>query len=182
MNLPTKEECESLLDEFELPQNIRDHIKLVTNIAVFLAKELEKKGEKLDINLIETAASLHDMDKLKWQIKHENHGDMAYDILVEKGYDEKLAHMVRYHGGENQHIKLDGWELKILRYADSRAIGDSFCSIGERMNDLKRRFEYWRSEWFSGPIVAATKNIENDIFSRLDFKPEELELMMKNAC
>jgi broad specificity phosphatase PhoE len=174
MKLPTKEECEKLLDEFEIPINIREHIQLVTKISVFLAKELVKKGEKIDVNLTDAAASLHDLDKLKSSLERNNHGDVAYEFLKQKGYAEEFADLIKYHRGELVYPRDMPWELKILRYADFRVLGNKVVSVDERMADLKVRYPWFAKHENSDPVTAQIKNIEVEIFSKLNIKPEDL--------
>jgi broad specificity phosphatase PhoE len=174
MILPEKWDIEKFLDEFEVPENIREHIKLVTKISVFLAKELIEEGEKIDIRLVESAAALHDLDKIKSDVLMNNHGHISYDFLMQKGFSEELGDLIKYHRSESIYPKNMGWELKILRYADSRALGDKLVSLDERMEDLKRRYPWFANPENSDRVIQMTKNIETEIFSKLGFLPEEL--------
>ena len=135
--MPTREECIKIWDEYELPENIRDHIELVTKIAVFLGKELKKKGEKIDIKLVEKAALLHDIDKMQTVGENvHNHGLISHDILLEKGFSKELAELVKFHKLEAPNSIANRWEVKILRYSDARSLGDKIVSLGERFKYL----------------------------------------------
>lgn len=181
MKLPTKEEIEKFLKEFEVPPNIIDHTRKVTKICVFLANELSKKGEKINIEMLEVASLLHDLDKLKSSFEKNDHGQIAYDFLKQRGFDEEFADLIKYHRGESIYPKEMGWEIKILRYADLRFIGDKLVTIYERMDDLKVRYPWFAKPENSDPIIKMTKSIEQDIFSKLDFLPEDLDAEMNKG-
>jgi alpha-ribazole phosphatase/probable phosphoglycerate mutase len=181
MKLPTKEECEKLLDEFEIPINIREHIQLVTKISVFLAKELIKKGENIDIELLSAASSLHDLDKLKSSLDRDNHGEISYELLKQKGFAEEFADLIKYHRGELVYPRDMSWELKILRYADARSLGNKIVSVDERMADLKARCLWFAKPENSDPVNSQTKNIETEIFSKIGIKPDDLKYVINKA-
>lgn len=174
MKLPTKQECIELWDEYDLPENIRQHVLLVTKIAVFLANELVRKGEAVDVELVEKAALLHDIDKI--QTIGENalkHGYVSYDILIGKGYPIKLAELVKYHRVEAFKDLAHSWELKCLRYADARSLGDKIVSLDERFEYLRNRYPHLRLE--ENRVDELVLGIEKEICLKIGIKPEELK-------
>lgn len=65
MNFPSKEDCVHLINHtYRVPANIVNHSIQVNRLAVFLAKKLNEKGEKINVDLVDRAAILHDMLKI----------------------------------------------------------------------------------------------------------------------
>jgi len=87
MNLPTHEQCIEILDEHEVPENVRKHCFSVNKVAVFLALKLKQKGIEINIDLVDRASLLHDLDKIK-TLGQGTHGQLSREILEGKGYPE----------------------------------------------------------------------------------------------
>ena len=64
MKIPTKEECLTILKEADVPANIIAHTSKVCEIALKVSDILEKKGIKVNKNLVAAASMLHDVRKL----------------------------------------------------------------------------------------------------------------------
>ena len=90
MKIPTTEECIRLLDEFEVPENIRQHCFAVNKVSMILAKELSKAGEDINIDLVNAASLLHDIDKIKTLKNNNKHGELSCEWLSKKGYNEVM--------------------------------------------------------------------------------------------
>ena len=204
MELPTIEEVEQLWDEYHVPPNVREHMKSVAKVAVFLAKKLKEKGIHVDVGLAERSALLHDLmrsanfDNLDmqkgapmedvefWnQMKHKygniHHGESAADILAEK-YPE-VADVIKGHITENIKDGLPGagWELKILVYADARVMHDKIVSMKERDKDADKRHGKFYEELKKSTGIDYKKkaretihNVEKEIFEKLDITPEDV--------
>ena len=204
MNLPTKEEIESLWDEYHVPENIREHSRQVAKVAVFLAKKLKEKGIHVDVGLAERSALLHDIarsanfenpeehpqatkeDADFWiQLKHKypdtHHGDIAADLLAEK-YPE-VADVIKAHTIENEFEGLleSSWEAKLLVYADFRVLHDKIVSFEERTEDsIKRHGQFYEElqertgKSYRKVIEANVRKVEKEIFEKLDIGPEEV--------
>jgi putative nucleotidyltransferase with HDIG domain len=177
MKIPTKEECFEILKEYDVPQNIIDHSLRVTSIAVFLAKKLVEKGIEIDVDVVERASLLHDLDKIATLHDFNIHGKVSQEILSKKGYAE-LGKIVFSHRAES--IKdgvVESWEEKVVNYADKLAQNDKLVSVSER-------FEYGRKKYphLTTPEHMRTeelvKEVEKEIFSHLDFEPCNLEEKM----
>ena len=85
MDIPSRKECFSLLDEYKVPQNVRDHTDLVNRIAVFLATKLKDAGVDIDVDVVDRASLVHDLDKMQ-TLETGNHGEITEKILAERGY------------------------------------------------------------------------------------------------
>lgn len=204
MNIPTTEEIEQLWDEWHVPPIIREHQRAVTKVALFLAKKLKEKGIHVDAGLVERSALLHDLARAAnfksfdnrtedaddiefWkQLKHKypdtHHGDIAAEILKEK-YPE-VAETIKSHTTESQSAGISSWtwEMKVLTYADARVLHDKIVSREERDKDGdirgKNYYDRLKKETgidFKAKIRASIKQIESEIFEKLEITPEDVK-------
>jgi len=200
MDLPTKDECIELWKKYDMPDNIIQHTKIVTEIATAIAKALVKAGIDVDIDLVEKASLLHDvfkrcdfddntynkvMDELVLQgiikelpEKKIKHAELA-GLYFAKDYPE-MAKVIRNHNYMAITYGLDTWEDKILYYADKRVTHDNKVSLKHRLKELHKRYEIFfkkLSEIDRQQIAEIDKKIfalEEIIFSRLAIKPQDI--------
>jgi len=171
MNLPTSKECEQIIKEFNVPENVILHSKLVQKLSIFISQKLIEKGIKLNIELISVAALLHDIDKIQ-TLQNGKHGDIAYDFLKDK-YPE-VAKVVYAHVKKRilKHPPIT-WEEKIVFYCDKITQSDKIVLFEDRIkNAHKDRIKDLKTTL---PLV---KQIEKEIFGQLDITPNDL----KNLC
>lgn len=176
-NLPTREECYALLKEYELPNNIIRHTELVNKISVFLARRLKQAGIQVDIDMVDRASLLHDLDKML-TLKSPNHGKITEKILIEKGYPE-VGKIAKLHGFEYIKEKDLPWEAKIINYADKRVMHDQLSSLRDRLDEAWSRYE----EVFHERDSEADKKIfevEKEIFDIIKLKPEDIKGHIKS--
>ncbi len=157
MEIPTKEECLKILKENSVPDNIIAHSKAVCNIALKIADLLEKKGIKLNRNLIVAASLLHDVKKLSLN----DHVAEGFELLKSLGF-EKVAEVIKKHG--LYHLGKDDftpktWEEKIVFYADKRVKGNKIVSVDERFEYIKQRYKKDDVE----NEIKFTKKIEKEL-------------------
>jgi putative nucleotidyltransferase with HDIG domain len=138
MNIPSQEQCIRLLTDNNTPPNVISHCKAVSTFAVSVA---EKIGKKIKVNkqLIEAAALLHDIEKMR-----PSHVRAGHDFLLSKGYKE-VAIVVKKHGLENfddesYHPKTT--EEKIVFYADKRVRDTSIVSLDERFEYIRKKYNF----------------------------------------
>ena len=182
MNLPAREECYSLLDEYNVPANIRKHTEQVTKVAVFIARHLNEKGIRVNTELVERAALLHDLLKpiefedftdfsfgVKFTIKEieffsrlqdrfngMRHEAAAYELFKDKYPEMALA--IKKHGYREilePGLQPFSWEEKILTYADKRVAHENIVT-------LKERFEEGHKRYFTKSIDAGLSRDERD--------------------
>lgn len=180
--VPSVDQCYKLLEEYNVPDHIIQHSEMVCKIAIFLADELNKQGENLSIPEIEAAALLHDMTKMDGLKTRHDHAKTGKRLLAELGY-KRIAEIVA------EHIKLQAGrnprpisEKEIINYSDKRVMHTRIVTLGERFADLRKRYGAKRSDKNAIERIRSLENetyeLENRIFSKLDFTPEGLSSLM----
>jgi len=163
------------LDENDVPENVRRHSFAVNKVAVFLAKKLKEAGEDVDIDLVDRASLLHDLDKIQ-TLDNGKHGEMTREILTREGHPRvgELAFKHKF----NQVTNLNGWEEKVVNYADKRCREDNLVSLEERFRYARERYPR-----HSKPETIALEKhffgLEKEIFDRIKMKPEQLKEHIK---
>ncbi|MDH5596567.1 MAG: tRNA (adenosine(37)-N6)-threonylcarbamoyltransferase complex ATPase subunit type 1 TsaE [Candidatus Peregrinibacteria bacterium] len=159
---------EKLWEDWTCPVHVRAHQKQVAKVALQIGRALNEKNILVDLNLLNTAALLHDMARVvdflslekskfdeeitdeKWsrwqdlrqQFKGMNHGDAAAGSLLEEGYN-KTAEIIRLHRSTailDEAEKFSLLEIAIVYYADKRVKHDEIVSLKERFHDGRERY------------------------------------------
>jgi HD superfamily phosphodiesterase len=178
MKLPTREQCLEYYRALETPQNIMNHVIKVNKVAVFLAKELKKKGIDIDVDLVDKASLLHDLDK--WLCLNDEslvHGFETEKILTEKGYPE-IGFYARQHRIDLILNGLKTWEEKVINYADKRILNDKVVSMKERIDYINKRYPSDDKEK-EKKIRELSFKEEELLFSKLDIEPDDLSKYIK---
>lgn len=174
--IPTREQCLLLFDRFQLPSQKRIHVEEVAKVATFLAKKLKSKNEKLIINLdlLEAAALLHDIDKNVKKLSGERHPDAAVRILKQLDFPEVAAIVSRHslHHILDPQTTPTTWEEKLLYLADKMV---KYELIG-----VDHRFNLWRRENLSEQALLElngaypkVKALEKEILSVANLSYEQ---------
>jgi uncharacterized protein len=174
--IPTREECLRLMGEYGMLENIVAHSLEVARVALFLSMELNKKGQRIDLGLVEAASLLHDLTKTECLKTKEDHAQTGSRLLKKMGY-ERIGDVVAQHiwlckEGDPSSVS----EEEIVNYADKRVMHDRIVSLEERFNDLKER--YGRIERAMNYLERLQKEIygiENKIFYILQINPGDLQ-------
>jgi len=173
--IPTREECLKLMGQHGMLENIIDHSLEVAKVALFLSTELNKKGQCINLDLVEAASLLHDLAKTECLKTKEDHAQTGSELLRGMGY-ERVGEVVAQHiwvRQEGDPTTLS--EVEIVNYADKRVMHDRVVSLEERFKDLKERYGRSQSgidylERLEGEIYG----IENKIFLILQIDPNTL--------
>ena len=162
--LPTRDIAFDLLKILKVPYQVRRHSLKVAEKALEIASNIKKV--KVDIDLVEIGALLHDIGRSKTHgFKHANIGGK---ILRERGFPPELARICETHilGGLDKEdattVGLDfkdylpqTIEEKIICLADKYMAGTKEVTIEER-------FQKWFSKFGKTKIlIKAKKRIEN---------------------
>ena len=173
--IPTREECLRLMGEYGMLENIVAHSLEVARVALILSIELNKKGQKIDLGLVEAASLLHDLTKTECLKTKEDHAQTGSQLLKGIGY-ERIGEVVAQHiwvckGGDPSSVS----EEEIVNYADKRVMHDRIVSLEERFSDLKKRYgKIDRSMDYLERLQKEIYGIENKIFCILQMNPGDL--------
>lgn len=141
--LPDREFALELLKILKIPLSVRRHSEKVADKAIEIAQKIKKV--KVDMNLIEIGALLHDIGRTK---THSfKHALIGGKILKQRGFSDKLVRICETHilGGldredakklglpENDYLPVT-IEEKIICLADKHMTGTREVSIQERFN------------------------------------------------
>ncbi len=172
--IPSEEKRKALLEEHDVPDNVRAHMRMVAKVAGFLAMQLKKKGIDVDSDLVEAAALLHDIAKIKGLDKELGfHELLGKDILEKEGFPN-VASLIEKHGFEAVlEDNLNSWEEKILNYADKRVLEDKVVSLDERFAYGRRRYPDKSGRREIGE--AKIRRLEKEICSAINVDPDDLK-------
>jgi len=176
--IPTREECLRLMGEYGMLENIVSHSLAVAKVALFLSVELNKRGQRIDLRLVEAASLLHDVTKTECLKTKQDHARTGSQLLKRIGY-ERVGEIVARHiwlgkQGDSSSV----CEEEIVNYADKRVMHDRIVSLKERFRDLRERYgKQGRAEDYMDHLQDETFGIENKIFHILQTSPNDLQLL-----
>ena len=143
---PSLAQCRRWLDEWDVPEHVREHSRLVAWSAYALGVMLQNRGLALDPVLAHRGGLLHDLDKIETLEGEIDHGEAAADFLVGQGCHH-LADTVR---GHVLHMALRSeaddrsWETKLVFFCDKLVEGVALVPFDERLQALKVRYPRFR--------------------------------------
>jgi len=182
--IPTKEQCLELIQRHEMLPHIVRHSRLVTRVALLIARKLNGVGQQLDLALVEAGALLHDITKTISIQTRENHAQTGGELLASLGYPG-VAEIVR------QHICLDPGpfdpdavtEAEVVNYADKRVKHEEVVDIEDRFQDVLERYvqKFPGLEARFEQVQQETRLVEQKIFSKIDISPEEISDILSNS-
>ncbi|MFQ5842185.1 MAG: HD domain-containing protein [Thermodesulfobacteriota bacterium] len=177
MRIPSKGECLDLMKQYNGMGNIIRHCIKVAEIALSISIELNRKGEDLNLKVVEAAALLHDITKAESLDSGEDHSLTGYRLLRKMGYS-RIAEIVRQHvfllkDPDSPRVS----EEEVVNYSDKRVRHDQIVTLRERFDDLRVRYckDEGQKKWMDR-LEALCYRIENKICSKLDIEPEELAI------
>jgi 5'-deoxynucleotidase YfbR-like HD superfamily hydrolase len=191
MTVPGRVEAASLLRSLDPPAWLLRHSRAVAEVATFLATRAADRGVPVDRRLAETAALLHDVDKVLPSSHPRRalpHGLGSAAWLEDAGVPE-LAGAVAMHPVTRLRDAawLEDWletsrpEDRIVAYADKRA--------GQRLESLDARFASWDRRypdaWDAGTrraVREAAERLETDVCALAGVAPEAVRRMWWTAA
>lgn len=150
--LPSREQTLELLESI-CSGKVVDHCKAVADLALETAEILMEKGLKIDCDLVEIGALLHDIGRSK---THKvNHALVGSEIAKAADLPDSVVSIIKRHVGggitTNEAERL-GWpkdvyipntlEEKIVSYADKLIENAKYTSIETIVEKLKREFKH----------------------------------------
>ena len=159
--------------------NMMDHIVVhslqVCRVATFLTHQLTQQNYRLNFELIQAAALLHDITKTRSFKTRENHAQTGSDYLADRGYPE-IGNLIR------QHVRLDDYsataqltDAEVLNYADKRVLHDEIVGLDRRLDYILERYaETTEHQERIYQLWQKTRDMETKIFKNLAFTPGDL--------
>jgi len=146
---PSPQMALKLLSQSGCSKRVIAHCKVVTALALQIAKACEKKGLKVDIKLVEVGALLHDIGRSK---THEvDHVIIGAEIARSFNLPESVVSIIERHAGGGitlEEAKKLGWpiksyvpntlEEKIVTYADKLIEGRRRVPVNRTVKKLSR--------------------------------------------
>jgi putative nucleotidyltransferase with HDIG domain len=133
--LPSGRECRVLMKQMRiLPSAIANHCRAVSCVALQLAQAVVLTGVRLDIELVRTAALLHDVARTR-----KDHADAGAHLLSNIGFD-RLAPIVRVHMDLKVNRDRPVDEAQIVYLADKMVDGDQRVDMERRFSRQLERF------------------------------------------
>lgn len=120
--------CLELLESYGTPDHVVAHCIEVARVAVLFGRALKNKGCPLDLELIESAALLHDMARVR-----DRHWDVTADLLEGMGHTRE-ASIIRTH--MHHPFPEEGTcptESDLVCLADRVVLEDHYVGLDERM-------------------------------------------------
>ena len=158
--------------EMGMLPNIVAHSFQVCRVAIFLVDHLEKHRTKLDRELVQTSALLHDITKTRSLITGEFHALTGAKFINEMGYPE-VAYIIGHHVILEENSASDrptevevliadpskanknlGWKpsikfhdlVRIMVDADMKASGLKPIGEGEKIIEKKFSSRWWKND------------------------------------
>jgi putative nucleotidyltransferase with HDIG domain len=175
-NIPSRETCLTLMEQYGMLPNIKNHSLQVARIALCLGENLTVNFPELDLNLLEAGALLHDIAKTECLKTRGNHAQIGEEMVRVMGY-EAVARIVGQHVLLEEAYFHNGCvdEVILVHYADKRVNHDEVVG-------LKERFDYLAETYGRSPeaverinaLYQDTLKLEKMIFLHLSFPPHKL--------
>ncbi|MGX9726972.1 MAG: HD domain-containing protein [Candidatus Electronema sp. VV] len=181
MNIPSIAACIALMEEHGMLANIRAHSLMVARIAGLLATELRtKSSQPPDLQLCVSGALLHDIAKTPCLKSGCNHAKAGAELCRSLGFPE-IAEIVAGHvvrpDFSPERLKAGIFSPgEIVYYADKRVRHDQIVSLLERLDYILDKYGGCDARKQEGirDNFRECKLLEEQLFSFLDFAPEEL--------
>lgn len=199
-----EKDIQALIKKCRVPRNIIRHMENVAKLSLFLGKKLIEKGEKVDLDLLDASARLHDLlklcdfkdiseafnaenlkeeDRKFWQkmikkYSRDRHVMAAYKFFKEMGEPE-IAVIIKKHDylspiAPNKKDRPNTWEEKILYYADKRILHDKLVSLKERLKDGRKRYHGGKISPEDKLVEAKLFKIEKDMLKKAGVSQKDI--------
>ena len=175
IQIPTREQCYQMIAQMKMMDHIVVHSLQVCRVATFLTQQLIQRNYRLNFELIQAAALLHDITKTRSFKTRENHAQTGGEYLADCGYPE-IGNLIR------QHVRLDNYsataqltDAEVLNYADKRVLHDEIVGLDRRLDYILDRYaETAEHQERIYQLWQKTRDMETKIFKNLAFTPGDL--------
>ena len=173
--IPDQATCLKLMAQHQMPPHIVRHSMVVCALAMYIARELEKNGHPLNLEIVRAGGLLHDITKRHSLNQPLDHALTGAKLLKNLGY-YPVAEVVR------QHVRLSPSrppgriaEVEVVNYADKRVVNDQVTTLAGRFEYIQKR--YAKSEQariYINQYRAHILELEKDIFDKISGGPDQL--------
>jgi uncharacterized protein len=145
--LPSPQMALKLLSESGCSKRVIAHCKAVSSLAVKFANSCKQKGLKVNVELVEVGALLHDIGRSKTH--NVNHGIVGVEIAKSLNLSQSIISIIAHHVGGGitaKEAEKLGWpvknylpttlEEKIVSYADKLIEGLKVVPIEKTLHSL----------------------------------------------
>jgi uncharacterized protein len=181
--IPSISQCLSLMDEFAMLDNIREHSIVVAQVAATLMSGLIPEmmgGAPPPMDLVISGALLHDIAKTRCINERCDHSTVGNAICVELGYPEigeiVLEHVILAEFPVERYKKGVFLAKEIVHYADKRVLHDQVVSLDTRLAYIIERYGN-NSQSLHVKIrknFRRCQELEQHLFSYIRYTPDEL--------
>ena len=184
-SIPSIDRCFSLMTEFAMLDNIREHSIMVAQVAETLLSGMEALGDaRPPRDLVISGALLHDIAKTQCIKDSCDHSTVGRDICVDLGYPE-IGEIVR------EHVILTSFPVErygkgiflakeIVHYADKRVLHDCVVSLDARLDYIIER--YGNNDIARHALIRKNfrrcQELEAFLFAHIPYTPEELPCLV----
>ena len=174
--VPSVQTCYQMIEEMGMLPHIVTHSEQVCRVALCLVGNMQHSSAiRLDRDLVQAAALLHDITKTRSFETREDHALTGKELLTERGFPA-VAQVVGQHVHLENYVQGNGLdEAQVVNYADKRVLHDEVVSLEKRMEYIVKR--YGQEETHRERIMLLwqqSRRLEEHLFSNIDFSPEEL--------
>jgi uncharacterized protein len=147
--LPNREQAIELLNKNQCPLQVIRHCIAVADLALETATKLEAEGIKIDLQLVEAGALLHDLGRSKNQTV--NHALVGAEMAKSQNLPESVVKIIKRHVGggiTDKEAEKFGWpkdkyipqtlEEKVVSYADKLIDQSNRISIEIEIERLQK--------------------------------------------
>jgi uncharacterized protein len=178
--IPTIKECYTLMAEFRMLENIREHSIVVARVAELIGTGLIKAGVDIALETTIAGALLHDIGKTICLELGGDHAQLGREICLKRKLHE-VAGIV------GEHVRLEDFrpeekisEKEIVYYADKRVNHSAVVTLEERVRYILDRYGGNNSEICRRirANFAQCRLVEEKLFARLDYAPEDIATLV----
>jgi uncharacterized protein len=180
-SIPSIDRCLSLMDEFSMLDNIREHSIVVAQVAGILLSGMETMGDtQPPRDLVIAGALLHDIAKTQCIKERCDHSKLGNAICVELGYPEigeiVQEHVILADFPVERYKKGIFLAKEIVHYADKRVLHDQVVSLDTRLDYIIER--YGDNDASRHTLIRKNfqrcQDLEEFLFAHIRYTPEEL--------
>jgi len=164
--LPSREQALQFLRQSGCSRNVMKHCEAVAELAVEIATACKERGLKVNSELVEIGALLHDIGRAKTHSVH--HAIIGAEIAESLGLPKTVISIIKRHVGGGitaREAKKLGWPMDVYV---PQTLEEKIVSYADKLIDGSRRV----------PIESTIKNFSNELPPSAIAKIQRLHMEM----